>query len=113
MEYSFTQLEDGLTLGLHQAGRWDSVLEIETCWLTTDIGSAIRNTVRDWAREEGLRAYDQATGEGYLWHLVVREGRNTGQVLVQLVTARASASSAATSSRSSVATPSCGRSTGR
>ena len=89
MEYSFTQLEDGPTLGFHQAGRWDSVLEIERCWLTTDVGNAIRNAVRDWAREEGLRAYDQETGEGYLRHLVVREGRNTGQVLVQLVTARA------------------------
>ncbi len=41
-----------------------------------------------WAREEGLVAYDQATQEGYLRHLVVREGRNTGQMLVQLVTAK-------------------------
>jgi 23S rRNA (uracil1939-C5)-methyltransferase len=89
MEYSFTQLEDGPTLGLHQAGRWDSVLEVEKCWLTTDVGNSIRNAVRDWAREEGLEAYDQETGKGYLRHLVVREGRNTGQVLVQLVTARA------------------------
>ena len=88
MEYSFTQLEDGPTLGFHKAGRWDEVLEIEKCWLTTDLGNGIRNAVRDWAREEGLRAYDQETGEGYLRHLVVREGRNTGQALVQLVTAR-------------------------
>jgi 23S rRNA (uracil1939-C5)-methyltransferase len=88
MEYSFTQLVDGPTLGLHKAGRWDEVLEIETCWLTTELGNNVRNTVRAWAREEGLIAYDQATGEGYLRHLVVREGRNTGQVLVQLVTAR-------------------------
>src|SRR5438128_5004925 len=88
LEYSFTQLEDGPALGFHKAGRWDEVLAIEKCWLTTDLGNAIRNAVRDWAREEGLPAYDQATGEGYLRHLVVREGRNTGQVLVQLVTAR-------------------------
>jgi 23S rRNA (uracil1939-C5)-methyltransferase len=88
MEYSFAQLEDGPTLGLHKAGRWDEVLEIERCWLTTDLGNAIRNAVRAWAREEGLRAYDQTTGEGYLRHLVVREGRNTRQALVQLVTAR-------------------------
>ena len=87
LEYSFTQLEDGPTLGVHRAGRWDEVLEIEECWLTTDLGNAIRNAVRDWAREEKLQAYDQATGEGYLRHLVYREGRNTGQVLVQLVTA--------------------------
>jgi 23S rRNA (uracil1939-C5)-methyltransferase len=88
MEYSFTELEDRPTLGLHRAGRWDEVLEIERCWLTSELGNAIRNRVRDWAREERLPAYDQETQEGYLRHLVVREGRNTGQALVQLVTAR-------------------------
>jgi len=87
LEYSFTQLEDGPTLGFHKAGRWDEVLEIERCWLTTDLGNAIRNAVREWARGERLVAYDQGDGSGYLRHLVVREGRNTGQALVQLVTA--------------------------
>jgi 23S rRNA (uracil1939-C5)-methyltransferase len=88
MEYSFAGLVDGPTLGFHKAGRWDEVLEVEKCWLTTDVGNAIRNRIREWAREEKLQAYDQATQEGYLRHLVVREGRNTGQALVQLVTAR-------------------------
>jgi 23S rRNA (uracil1939-C5)-methyltransferase len=87
LEYSFTQTPSGPALGFHKAGRWDEVLEIERCWLTTDLGNAIRNAVRDWAREEGLVAYDQAEGTGYLRHLVYREGRNTGQVLVMLVTA--------------------------
>jgi 23S rRNA (uracil1939-C5)-methyltransferase len=86
LEYSFTQLEDGPTLGFHKAGRWDEVLEVERCWLTTDLGNGIRNAVREWAREEGLTAYDQVEQRGYLRHLVVREGLNTGQALVQLVT---------------------------
>jgi len=85
-EYSFTQEDDGPTLGFHRAGRWDEVLEIRKCWLTTDVGNAIRNSVRAWARGDRLVAYDQAEHTGYLRHLVVREGRNTGQVLVQLVT---------------------------
>ena len=34
------------------------------------------------------RVLDQGTQTGYLRHLVLREGRNTGQVLVQLVTAK-------------------------
>ena len=87
LEYSFTQTPAGPALGFHKAGRWDEVLEVRRCWLTTDVGNAIRDAVRDWAREEGLPAYDQAEQTGYLRHLVVREGRNTGQVLVQLVTA--------------------------
>jgi 23S rRNA (uracil1939-C5)-methyltransferase len=88
MEYSFALYVDGPTLGLHKAGRWDEVLEVEKCWLTTDLGNAIRNSVREWAREEGLEAYDQTEGTGYLRHLVVRQGRNTSQALVQLVTAK-------------------------
>jgi 23S rRNA (uracil1939-C5)-methyltransferase len=88
MEYSFAQLEDGPTLGLHKAGRWDEVLQIDKCWLTSDLGNAIRNRMREWAREEKLPAYDQETHEGYLRHLVLREGRNTGQALVHLVTGR-------------------------
>jgi 23S rRNA (uracil1939-C5)-methyltransferase len=88
MEYSFAPGDDGPVLGLHRAGRWDEVLPIERCWLTTDVGNRIRNRISDWSREEKLAAYDQATHEGYLRHLVVREGRNTGQAMVQLVTAR-------------------------
>lgn len=88
MEYSFTDTPQGAALGLHEAGRWDQVLPIERCWLASDAGNAIRNRVQEWAREENLQAYSQETQEGYLRHLVVREGRNTGQGLVQLVTAR-------------------------
>jgi 23S rRNA (uracil1939-C5)-methyltransferase len=87
MEYSFAPSADGPALGLHRAGRWDEIVDIEKCWLTTDLGNGIRNAVHEWAREEGLAAYSQEDGTGYLRHLVVREGRNTGQALVQLVTA--------------------------
>ena len=87
LEYSFTDTPRGAALGFHRAGRWDEVLQIDRCWLTTDLGNAIREVVREWAQEEGLPAYDQEAQTGYLRHLVVREGRNTGQALVQLVTA--------------------------
>jgi len=87
MEYSFTATPAGPALGLHRAGRWDEVLEIERCWISSDLMNAVRDAVRDWARAEKLEPYDQAEHTGYLRHLVMREGRNTGQMLVQLVTA--------------------------
>jgi 23S rRNA (uracil1939-C5)-methyltransferase len=87
LEYSFTDTPEGPSLGFHRAGRWDQVLAVDECLLTTELGNGIRRAVRDWAREERLAAYDQATGAGYLRHLIVREGRNTGQALVLLVTA--------------------------
>jgi 23S rRNA (uracil1939-C5)-methyltransferase len=87
LEYSFTQTPSGPALGFHKAGRWDEVLEVERCWLTTDLGNGIREAVARWARAQGLEAYDQAEQTGFLRHLVVREARNTGQALVVLVTA--------------------------
>jgi len=87
LEYSFTTGDEGVELGFHRAGRWDAVVGIDECLLTTEVGNEIRLAVREWAREEQLEPYDQATGSGYLRHLVVREGRNTGQALIVLVTA--------------------------
>jgi 23S rRNA (uracil1939-C5)-methyltransferase len=87
VEYSFTQTPDGPAPGFHKAGRWDEVLPIDKCWLTSETMNAVRDTVTKWAREEKLVAYDQGEQKGYLRHLVLREGVNTGQMLVQLVTA--------------------------
>ena len=88
MEYSFVPGEDGgeLQLGFHAAGRWDTVLQIDECLLTSELGNNIRNAVRAWAIEDKLTAYDQREQKGYLRHLMLREGRNTGEMLVQLVT---------------------------
>ena len=87
LEYSFAPGAEGVHLGFHRAGRWDEVIDVEECLLTTDVGNAIREAVKEWARAEGLEPYEQETQSGYLRHLVVREGRNTGQALVLLVTA--------------------------
>jgi 23S rRNA (uracil1939-C5)-methyltransferase len=87
LEYSFAPTEESLALGFHRAGRWDEVIDVDRCWLTTDLGNAIRNAVKDWARAHALAPYDQELQRGFLRHLVVREGRNTGQALVVLVTA--------------------------
>jgi 23S rRNA (uracil1939-C5)-methyltransferase len=50
LEYSFTQTADGPALGFHRAGRWDEVLPIHECLLTTELGNAIRDAVQAWAR---------------------------------------------------------------
>jgi 23S rRNA (uracil1939-C5)-methyltransferase len=86
LEYSFADGPDGARLGFHRAGRWDEIVDIDECLLTTDLGNGIRTAVKAWARTERLEPYDQNSQTGYLRHLVVREGRNTGEALVMLVT---------------------------
>ena len=62
MEYSFAPGRRRADARAARRRPLGQVLEIERCWLTTDLGNRIRNTMRDWAREEKLPAFDQGTG---------------------------------------------------
>jgi 23S rRNA (uracil1939-C5)-methyltransferase len=87
LEYSWANGPDGPSLGFHRAGRWDELVPVETCHIASPAGNEVRRAFERWAREAGLAVHDSTTGEGYLRHLVVREGAHTGQLLAMLVTA--------------------------
>lgn len=88
MEYSFGPGDDQgrLRLGFHQRGHWDRVQDARDCMLASERNNAVRNFVRDWCAEAGLDAFDRRTHDGLLRNLVVREGINTGDLQVRLVT---------------------------
>jgi len=84
MEFSFQPPD---RVGLHRRGRWDQVVDLQTCFLPTGRVVEILHVVRAFARRHHLPYYDTRTHEGFLRHLLVREGRATGEVMVALVTA--------------------------
>jgi 23S rRNA (uracil1939-C5)-methyltransferase len=87
LEYSFGASADGtLVCGFHAPGSWERVDHIEDCLLASEAGNQARREVLAFCREHGLAAYDRRTHDGFLRNLVVREGRNTGQIQVRLVT---------------------------
>jgi 23S rRNA (uracil1939-C5)-methyltransferase len=83
MEFSFQP--EG-RLGLHRRGRWDEIVDLQTCFLQSPRTVEILAEVRTFIREAGLTCYDPRTHQGLLRHLVVREGRNTGDLLLAVVT---------------------------
>jgi 23S rRNA (uracil1939-C5)-methyltransferase len=89
LEYSFGDREGDVALGFHRRGSWSEIVDVDDCHLASDANNAARNAVRDWARAEGLPAYDSQAERGVLRNLVVREGVRTGQVQTRLVTAAA------------------------
>jgi 23S rRNA (uracil1939-C5)-methyltransferase len=86
VEYSFGEQEGQLVLGFHPRGRWDQVLDIEDCRLSSEATNKAKNDLLGWAKSEGLTAWDPHDHRGVLRNLVVREGRRTGQVQTRLVT---------------------------
>lgn len=89
LEYSFGERDEEPVLGFHARGRWDLIVGVEDCHLASERGNAARNEVREWARGEGVPAYDRRDREGVLRNLAVREGRRTGQVQTRLITSAA------------------------
>ncbi len=87
LEYSFGGAGADLALGFHRRGSWADVVDVDDCHLASAANNSARNSVRDWAREEGLAAYDGRARKGVLRNLVVREGIATGQLQTRLVTA--------------------------
>ncbi len=75
-----------LALGFHVPQRWDKVLDIDECFLQSEISTAILNAVRDFAVKNNIPAYSPDMESGYFRNLVIREGKNTGDVMVNLVT---------------------------
>jgi 23S rRNA (uracil1939-C5)-methyltransferase len=89
LEYSFGEHDGELALGFHRRGSWHEVVNVQDCFLASERNNEARNHVREWARAEGLGAYDRRAREGVLRNLVVREGRRTGQIQTRLVTSAA------------------------
>jgi 23S rRNA (uracil1939-C5)-methyltransferase len=78
--------ESGCALGLHVAASAEGIFNLEHCFLQSAQSPAIVAEVRRWCHSSGLAAYNPKTQRGFWRFLVLREGKNTGQSLVQIIT---------------------------
>lgn len=88
MEFSFGDYKKGgeLTLGLHKKGRFMDILSTESCRIVDNDFDSIVGKTLEYFKTGGLTHYNRKTHEGYLRFLVVRKGKNTGEILVNIVT---------------------------
>jgi 23S rRNA (uracil1939-C5)-methyltransferase len=89
MEFSFHAGDNGETLlGLHIAGRFQDIFQLNWCHLQSELSNEIVRFVRQRSVELGLPPYHIIKHEGFLRFLVIRDGKFTGQTLVNFVTGR-------------------------
>jgi 23S rRNA (uracil1939-C5)-methyltransferase len=71
-------------LGFHIPGRFDKVLNVDTCYLQPEPSNAIRNAVKQFADEQGYEFFFLREGTGFLRNLIIRTSL-TGELMVILV----------------------------
>jgi 23S rRNA (uracil1939-C5)-methyltransferase len=73
-------------LGLHVPGRYDKILDLEECWLQSPVSARIVNAVREFSLQQRIAVYSTESHSGYLRNLVIREGKRTGDLMINVVT---------------------------
>jgi 23S rRNA (uracil-5-)-methyltransferase RumA/MAF protein len=92
MEFGFGENWGRLVLGLRErvtATRQTHrrTLSIDACPIFSPVIERIFPAVIDFVHEKGLAVFDILSGHGHVRHLVLRQGKRTGELMVILVTA--------------------------
>ncbi|QHI71048.1 23S rRNA (uracil(1939)-C(5))-methyltransferase RlmD [Aminipila terrae] len=88
MEYTFgDQVKDGeMTLGMHQKGRFMSIVTVDECQLVDPDFNLVLKTVLEFCNEQGYNFYHKKSHEGLMRNLIIRKGERTKELLVNVVT---------------------------
>ena len=94
MEFAFGEKFGALALGLREkvtARRqtYRRTLPLEECPIFGPVVDRVFPVFVDFAREKGLEGFEPATRKGELRHLVLRQGKRTGELMAVLVTVEA------------------------
>ncbi len=95
MEYSFSdsrwlsldeiasgkEIENKYACGFHIPGMWDKILDVKECHLQAAPSDAIRNSIRDFAAENGFSFFNPRKQEGLLRTLLIRM-TSLGEIMV-------------------------------
>ena len=77
--------KDGELITGFYAGRTHSIIANTTCYLGQARNKEILEAILSYMKENGVSAYDELTGKGYVRHILIRSGFTSGEVMICLV----------------------------
>ncbi len=100
MEYSFAQKrwltekeigsmqeipDKDFALGLHIPGLYDKVLDIDECYLQSDLSNRILNFTRFFFKSRSISIYSTQKHDGFLRNLIIRQSQYVKDLMINLV----------------------------
>ncbi len=88
MEFSFgDEFKDGpLSLGMHKKGSFHDIVTVTECEIVDEDYRKILKATLEYFQSTGDKFYHKMRHEGFLRHLLVRKGKKTDEILIDLVT---------------------------
>jgi len=85
-ELSKELIDKDFALGLHIPRIFDKVLDVDECFLQSEISNRILNFTRKYFKDTNTSVYSTKTHVGYLRNLVIKQSHKTNDLMVNLVT---------------------------
>lgn len=77
--------KEGELIAGFYAGRTHSIIACEDCLLGAEVNRPILEAVLSHMKKHQIQPYDETTGEGLVRHVMIRVGRQTGEIMVSIV----------------------------
>ncbi|MBS5483489.1 MAG: 23S rRNA (uracil(1939)-C(5))-methyltransferase RlmD [Eubacterium sp.] len=77
--------KEGKIISGFYAGRTHSIINVNDCLLGTGVNKTVMDIVKMYMTLEGVKPYDEVTHKGVVRHVLIREGKHTGQVMVCII----------------------------
>ncbi len=85
LQYPFGMSGESIVVGCYRRGT-HQIIEADGCMIQHPVHHPILATVKRLAASRRIPVYNEATGQGLLRHVLIKNGFHTGQVMVVLVT---------------------------
>ena len=85
MQAAFRSKSGKVVSGVYQSGS-RHIIEVEDCMLEDPCAAPILATIRKLAASMKIKPYDMVTGQGFLRHVLIRRGFQSGEIMVVVVT---------------------------
>lgn len=84
-QYAFGMDKGKIICGVYQSST-HRIVDIDRCMLTHPKSDEIAETVKKLLKSFKLKPYDENTGQGFLRHLLIKNGFKSGEIMVVFVT---------------------------
>jgi 23S rRNA (uracil1939-C5)-methyltransferase len=72
-------------LGLHIPGMFDKVLDIDKCWLQSEISNGVLNSTREFFKNHQTLPHSAQKHTGFLRNLVIKQSFSNNEIMINLV----------------------------
>lgn len=77
--------KEGRIISGFYAGRTHSIISVNDCLLGTGVNKTVMDIIKMYMTLEGVKPYDEVTHKGVVRHVLIREGKHTGEVMVCII----------------------------